>query len=304
MIDIKDLEAFLAIIDGGSLSKAAEDLKLTQPALSLKLKKIETELNVKLFQRTPRHMVPLDAARTIEPKVRDLLAKFDGVKEALASTIKEVRGQVRIGCLMGWFDTLLVPAFGRLYTEAPLIRVRLHVDQTENLLHMLSHGQLDMAIVAQPFEKVEGLSAEHLLDEELVLVGRDLPKHASETERKKALLARPWVTLTVPDPLVDKYWREQFSGQPFPWDKVTVPVSLDHIQALPKILRSIPDAVAVLPKQTVVHLVTEGIMEVAQAVPHRNGLFLMWRTDGLELHRFQFVRKVLMAQVGAYLANE
>ena len=59
MIDVKDLEAFLAIVDGGSISHAAHELGLTQPAISLKLKKIESELGVKLFQRTPRSMVPL-----------------------------------------------------------------------------------------------------------------------------------------------------------------------------------------------------------------------------------------------------
>ena len=83
MIDIKDLETFIAILDSGSISRAAESIGLTQPALSLKLKKMEQELGVPLFQRTPRSVIPLESARIIEPNARDLLNRLDGLRESL-----------------------------------------------------------------------------------------------------------------------------------------------------------------------------------------------------------------------------
>jgi len=160
MIDVKDLEAFLAIVDGGSISHAANELGLTQPAISLKLKKMETELGVKLFQRTPRSMVPLPTALGIVPKVREILNRFDGIKETLSDEIHSLTGTVRIGCLMGWFDSLVLPAFASIHRQSPKIQLKLHVDQTDNLLHMVTHGQVDLAIVAQPFDHSEGIHAE------------------------------------------------------------------------------------------------------------------------------------------------
>lgn len=299
MIDIRDFEAFVAIIDGGSLSKAADELGLTQPALSLKLKKMETELGVKLFQRTPRNMVPLDAARTIEPKVRDILTKFDAVREALVESVSDLRGQVRLGCVLGWYDALVVPVLGQVCANTPGMRLRLHVDQTDQLIHMVSHGKLDLAIVAQPFENSEGLAVERLLDENLVLFGRNLKHRGTDAERRRALLSRPWVTMNTPDPLVDKYWREQFNG-PFPWDAVNVPVSVDHILTVPQVVLSIPDALAVLPLQIVSKFVKEGKGEIAESVLHRNGLFLVWRGEGLELKRDRLVRDLIVAQVKKY----
>lgn len=299
MIDIKDLEAFVAILDSGSISKAANDLGLTQPALSLKLKKIEAELGVKLFQRTSRNVVPLDSSRIIEAKVRDIIGKLDVLKESLAESLKELRGQVRIGCVMGWFDTLVVPTVNQVRDEAPLLRLRLHVDNTAQLISMVAHGQLDFAIVAQPFEHAEGVKAQQLLDEELVLVGKNLPKKMSQRERQRMLLSRPWIVLTYPDPLVEKYWQEQF-GASFPWESVSVPVVLDHILALPSVVRSVPDAVAVLPSQIVSSADLEEELEIAEAVPHRNGLFLIWRADGLELRRYQVVKQAILEQVQKY----
>lgn len=304
MIDLKDLEAFLAIVDGGSLSQAAHDLGLTQPALSLKLKKMEQEFGVKLFQRTPRNMVPLDTAQLIESRVRNLLIHFYAIKESLVTDISKIEGQIRFGCLMGWFQALILPTLGHIHREAPGLRVRLHVDQTAPLLQMLIHGQLDVAIVAHPFEEMEGITTQHLLNEELVLVGHRLPKGQNFEQRRKELLQRPWVTLTVPDPLVDKYWRTETAGEAFPWDKITVPVSLDHIQALPTVLKSIPDAVAILPRQTVAAFHLSGELQISSATkPLQNGLYLAMRSDALSLKRFQCIRDILLLEVQTYLEN-
>lgn len=303
MIDIRDLEAFLAIVDSGSISKAAEDLGLTQPALSLKLKKMESQLGVRLFQRTPRNMVPLDTALSLEPKVREVVMKFDGLRDALVSTMKELKGQVRVGCLMGWFQSLLIPSVARVHAQAPGIRLRLHVDDTEKLVHMLAHGQLEFAIVAQPFENAEGFATEHLFDEDLVLFGKDLPKHANESEMRKALLARPWVTMSIPDPMVDKYWREQFKGRPFPWDLVSIPVTTDHITSLPRVVTSLEGAVAVAPRQIVLKPAEKKHLQIAKAVPHRNGVFLLWRQDSATLQRHLCVKEAILAAAHSYVRD-
>jgi|GEM_PF-640647 len=303
MIDIRDLEAFVAILDSGSISKAAESLALTQPALSLKLKKMEAELGVKLFQRTPRSMVPLDAARALEAKVRSIITQFDGLSDALASSMSELKGSVRIGCLMGWFQTLLTPSVERIYAQAPGMRLKLHVDDTEKLIYAVSHGRLDFAVVAQPFENVDGLHTEHLFDEDLVLFGRNVPRlgaKGDEAARRRDLLARPWVTMANPDPIVEKYWREQFNGRTFPWDKVAVPVTTDHIASLPRLVSAIPQALCVAPRQIVLKASERGYLEIADSVPHRNSVSLVWRGESLSVQRYALVHATIVAQAAAF----
>ncbi len=303
MIDIKDLEAFLAILDTGSISKAADEIGLTQPALSLKLKKMEQELGVTLFQRTPRSVVPLDAARLIAPRARDIVSKLDGVKESLATSIMELRGQVRVGCLTGWFESILVPCVAPVSLAAPGVRLRLHVNQTAELIHAVAHGKLDMAIVAQPFEKTDDIEIEKLLDEELVLVGQNLLKNGTKEQRKRDLLSRPWVTMTVPDPLVDKWWRGQFDGMNFPWEEVTVPATTDHITSIPNAMRALPNSVTVVPRQIVSQKENCQGLEIVDAVPGHNELFLIWRSNGMELKRYQIVREKILAQAKIYLSS-
>lgn len=298
-LDIKDLETFLAILDSGSISRAAEDIGLTQPALSLKLKKMETELGVALFQRTPRSVVPLETARIIEPKARDLLNRLDGLREALANGVTELAGQVRVGCLTGWVEPLLVPTAAALRQRAPNLRLRLAVNQTLELIHMVVHGRLDLAIIAQPFERTEGLELEQLLDEELVLVSkRPLPS----TLKREALLSRTWVTLAVPDPLASKWWQEQFREE-FPWEKAIVPVTVDNINTIPHLMRHVDDAVAVLPRQIVQPLCDAGEFHIAHSVSLQNALYIVWRTEGLQLQRYVTVKEAMVEQAKQLVAR-
>lgn len=298
MIDVKDLEAFLAIIDGGSISKAAEDLGVTQPALSLKLKKMESVLGVPLFQRTSRNVIPLDAARVIEGKVRDIMGRMDMLHEALAESLVDLRGQVRVGSMMGWFETIFVPTIRDLREGAPNIRLRLHVGESQELVQMVSQGQLDIAIVADPFERADGVASQFLLDEELVLVGRNLPT-GSAKDRQKALLARPWVTLHYPDSLVEIFWRASFNAN-FPWENVSTPVVADNIVSIHAIVAAIPESVAILPAQIIDRPDWQRELQTSESIKHKNGLHLIWRAHGLELKRYQVVRDTILKQIERY----
>lgn len=293
MLDLNDLASFLKIIDTGSISRAAQELGLTQPALSLKLKKLESELGVQLFQRTPRNVVPLESALSIEAKIRDILSEFDGVKELLSTSLATLKGRVAIGALTGWMNSLVIPTVQKLNSHAPELRVRVVVAaETVGLLPLLMNGRLDLAIVAQPFERLDGLEFEHLLDERLVLIGHNLPKSGSKAERKRELLQRPWITLRMPDPLVEAYWNEHFDEQTFPWNQVYVPVACDHIDAIPPLVERLPGAVAVVPSQ----IVPPGhpSYEIAEAIPSTNGLFLAWRRESLALKRFRLTKDLLV----------
>ena len=297
MIDVKDLEGFLAILDEGSISKAADRLGITQPALSLKLKKMESELGLQLFQRTSRSMVPLETCWAIEPAAREIITKLEGVKETLAHRIADLKGNVRFGCLTGWIDALLVPLIKTLHEEAPGIKLKVRVGQTAELLHAAAAGQLDLAIVAQPFAPTEGVICRHLFDEHLILIANGLPVNKEKTDFKANLLSMQWVTMTEPDPLVNQYWREMFREE-FPWSKIKAPLSVDHIFAIRSLVSQISGTVAVVPSQVVSSFAANGTngsaLDTHIAIPQKNGLYLAWREHGLELKRFCCVHDITL----------
>jgi DNA-binding transcriptional LysR family regulator len=293
VIDVKDLEAMLAIIDSGSISRAAERLGVTQPALSLKLKKMESDLGTQLFIRTPRAVKPLETCRTIEPVARDLLLRLASIKDVLAASVADLEGNVRVGCLLGWFDALLIPLFQRLSGTAPKVRLQMQVQETADLLAAVGLGQIDMAIVAMPFERAEGLIYEHLLDERLALVSLHLPAGDGGARFRDELLAMKWVMMTGRDALVSQYWKSTF-GEDFPWHQIGDPICVDQLMGVRSLLSHVKGTVGVLPSQIIFPRRGEtNPFDTHVSHTQPNGLFLVSRENGLELKRVRLVHDIL-----------
>jgi DNA-binding transcriptional LysR family regulator len=249
MIDLKDLEAFLAILDSGSLSKAAADLLLTQPALSLKLKKMEADLGVKLFQRTPRNLHPLDAARKIEPRAREMLVLAKVLRDSAASEVSAMQGNVKVGCLTGWFESLLVAPSVKLAQKFPALRLKLSAGNTQELVDMVSRGLLDCAIVTGSYESEVDLQSENLISETLTLFGKGAKKIAQEKNWKELVLKRRWICMSYPDALLEQFWKDACNGEKFPWNSIQVPIVSQHIRSLPYFISEMPEAIGIVPRQ-------------------------------------------------------
>jgi LysR family nitrogen assimilation transcriptional regulator len=97
MMDERQLEAFLAILENRSISRAAETLRISQPAVSQLLLRLEDEVGTRLFERTPRGVVPTDAAINFRQSCYNILNEFRLVREQIADPAVRSRDRVRIG---------------------------------------------------------------------------------------------------------------------------------------------------------------------------------------------------------------
>ena len=78
-----ELKAFLTVADLGSFSRAAEQLHLTQPAVSKRIQRLESSLSTRLFDRVGRRIFLTDAGKTLEPRARELLAQLNDTERLL-----------------------------------------------------------------------------------------------------------------------------------------------------------------------------------------------------------------------------
>ena len=96
-MDIPSLQAFLAIVSRGSFSLAAEDLALTQPAVSKRLGTLERHLGVRLFNRIGRQVSLTEAGEALLPRARRLLAELEDTQRAIANLSGRVAGRLLVG---------------------------------------------------------------------------------------------------------------------------------------------------------------------------------------------------------------
>jgi DNA-binding transcriptional LysR family regulator len=143
-MDIAALRVFAAVAREGSLSRAAERLHLTQPAVSLQVKALQDRLNLRLFERTPRGMrlTPDGAALLpLADRVLEAQREFVGAAQRLHT---QVRGTLGIGTILDPEFTRLGAFLKALVESAPQLQTVLRQGMSGEVLARLEAGELDV----------------------------------------------------------------------------------------------------------------------------------------------------------------
>ncbi|MGY2487254.1 LysR family transcriptional regulator [Cupriavidus sp. CP313] len=169
-MDIKQLRALLAIAETGSATKAAELLRIVQPAVSRHVRLLEEELGVELFERERHGMVLTDAGRTLVEYGRRALQELDRAKAEITPASGAISGTAVIGLLPSTCELLAAELVATVKARHPQLVVRLNVGYAGNLLQWLEAGDVEVALLYDT-KSSPRLQVEALLDEQLYLVG-------------------------------------------------------------------------------------------------------------------------------------
>lgn len=149
-MEIRGLRYFISAIRHGNLRAAARENFVTQPAISIQLKKLELELGEKLYVRRSRRIEPTPAGSLLFTEAEEIVRRVD----ALASSMEDVRSIRRGALKMGSIDAASVyvlPDVFRAYRgKYPGIDVQVIVSDSRSLLAALGSGAIEIAIVTLP----------------------------------------------------------------------------------------------------------------------------------------------------------
>ncbi|QTF93701.1 LysR family transcriptional regulator [Halomonas sp. BM-2019] len=150
MQDLNSLRAFVTVAREGSVSRAAERLHLTQPAVSLKLKQFQAGLGLTLFQRRPKGLSLTEDGQALLPAAEKALAAvaaFDQSARALHSTL---RGRLKIGTIVDPEFIRLGAFLHRLVERAPQLETELSHGMSGSVLERVRRGELDVGFYLAP----------------------------------------------------------------------------------------------------------------------------------------------------------
>lgn len=146
MLDTYQLQIFMAVVEAGSYTAAAERLHMTQPAVSRHIRLLQGQLGVSLFRRAGRRVVPSVAGERLAAVARQVLTLTRRVEEEMAALRGEIVGVLRVGGsgAPAWHILgRLLPAFRQ---EAPGVGFHLQPLPSEGVGPALREGRLDLAI--------------------------------------------------------------------------------------------------------------------------------------------------------------
>lgn len=176
MLTINQLRAVVALHEHGNFHRAAESISITQPALTLSIKKAEKEIGQALFDRSQRAVRTTDAGNLVVAHGRDILARFQDLGDALSEFSGLQQGEVVFGVAPFVVKSGLARVIRTFCRAYPSIRPRFNVASFDSLHQQLLADEISFYVADQTLgTEAESCDVVPLLDEEVTFFAR--PDH-------------------------------------------------------------------------------------------------------------------------------
>lgn len=149
-MDNRQLTYFLAIVEEGNITKAAERLHIAQPYLSQQLKLLEDELNVKLVERTTRKFQITDAGLMLKRRAKQIIELTDTTVKELRDFNEGIQGTLSIGTIPTAGATLLHDRIDNFHKNHPNISFKIRECGTYEILELLKNRVIEIGIIRTP----------------------------------------------------------------------------------------------------------------------------------------------------------
>lgn len=211
-MDLEALRSFYHVARERSFSRAAKILHVSQPAMSVRIKTLETELGERLFDRARKGVALTEAGAVLLESAEKIFSDVEEARARLEELRQSGSGHVRIGCSDTVSLYLLPPVMQKFRKRFPSAEVTIRNAHTSEILDLLVRGDLDFGIVNKPPQIDRRLEGRPLFDEPYVLAcQKNDPLLRRAQVSLKSLDGRPMVALeegTVTRDAIDRALRQ------------------------------------------------------------------------------------------------
>lgn len=168
-MEIRQIKYFLAVVDSGSVSRAAGRLFVAQSALSKQISDLEVDLDVQLLHRTRSGVFPTESGKVFYEYGKAILKQIGDAREAVHFSSEAIVGNVVIGVPQSASAALALPLINAVQAQLPNVSLHINEELTGNLLEQLWQGRVDLAVFTSNI-KLQGFSFTPIAEEDFYLV--------------------------------------------------------------------------------------------------------------------------------------
>ncbi|MBE9054316.1 LysR family transcriptional regulator [Nostocales cyanobacterium LEGE 11386] len=210
MVNFEWYRSFIEVYRVGTVSGAAQVLHLTQPAVSQHIAALEAALEIPLFQRMPRRMLPTEAGKRLYTRIASAIETLESV--SINTGLTNTPLLIRLGTPQEFFTEQVLK---RLNAGNTLFSIQFGL--TQKLIEQLLNNQLDCVIATQKIVKSE-LEYQLIFEENFWLVGPpevEIPilqdvLQVDLSSLAKWLIQQPWISYSDELPIIRRFWRIVF----------------------------------------------------------------------------------------------
>jgi DNA-binding transcriptional LysR family regulator len=194
-MDTRQLAAFCAVVERRSFSQAAEQLGVTQPAVSLQIRSLEKRLGLQLLDRSGRRVEPTEAGNRLYRSAQRLLALEEQLLADLGGEAEgELAGRLEIGASTGPGGTVLPVVLAEFQQLHPEVHVALSVSDTQRVVEQVARRELELGVVGAQ-RRHRGVIFEPFFRDEVVLAVPRGHRFAGRTVSLDELKTEPLVLM-------------------------------------------------------------------------------------------------------------
>lgn len=168
-MDLRQLITFRTVVDKGSFSQAAEELEISQPAVSFQIRALEESLGHRLLDRSGRRVSVTEAGEVVYRGARRMIGLAAELEREVGEIGTTVSGRLVLGSSTGPGEVLLPRLLGAFHAEYPEVRVSLQVSDTQTVCERVLDDELELGIVGAARAQ-RGLVFEPFVRDELVAI--------------------------------------------------------------------------------------------------------------------------------------
>ncbi len=170
-VNYESYKIFYHVATSGSISKAAQKLLISQPAVTWQIKQLESQLEVTLFVRTKKGVTLTDEGKVLFNYIKRAIENITNGENAITNMKDLNSGIIRIGSSATVSKHVLMPVLEKFHEKYPNIEIQIVNELTENLVTELRNGNLDMLLLNMPMKESKDLNVIDVLEVQDIFVG-------------------------------------------------------------------------------------------------------------------------------------
>jgi len=227
MVNLEWYRTFKAIYQYGTLTRASQELMISQPNMSIQLASLESYIGQPLFVRMPRKMMPTEYGKRLYTQIVESIDNLERVETEFKRTVLNKAPNIRFGTPSELFNNYLAGHIG----ENAGLNLSVEYGMADKLTEKLINNDLDIAIITRQSKSEDILTYEPLFTESFMIVCN--PDFNTEefdqlinndlAETEKWLKTQKWYAYSSDLALIRRFWRENFKKRPILKLHATVP---------------------------------------------------------------------------------
>lgn len=299
MVNLEWYRTFKAIYQYGTLTRAAQELMISQPNTSIQLASLESYIGQPLFVRLPRKMMPTEYGKQLYTQIVESIDNLERVETEFKRTVLNKAPSIRLGTPAELFNNYLAEHIG----QEKDLHLTVEYGLADQLTEQLINNNLDISIITRQSKSAENLTYEPLFTESFMIVCNpdtqteefdSLIASENYLQAEKWLKHKKWYAYASNLALIRRFWRENFNKRPILKLHATIPDNNAILKAV-----SNSDGLAVSSDLIAGRALEDGIVKVLWngSVAATNTLYLAYNKDKIQPLYVEKIRTFIKAYV-------